>query len=257
MTNCRVPADWVRDFSGCLYDWQTLVSGILALGAAILGALFLYLQIRQTDALNHAALKRRHNASRSIMPLALSGVSALLTTMADAIADEIESLERHTNESTDPTITIANVPRSKFGSVSPSSGDVAAIRDFVETLTRRSEIRHVAELTAQLQVLLARYNGFDFAQAALTDRLYTLLLNVAVVAVLNDSVFNYARAVDEGEFGIVGRLPNNEAWDRVLAKLHGLVFLRPRLDMFSQEATARINLWKDNNMSPWLEKFEA
>lgn len=257
MTNCTVPADWARDFSGCLYDWQTLVSGVLALGAAILGALFLHMQMRQTDALNHAALMRRHNASRSIMPLALSGVSVLLTTIADTIADEIEVLERPNNEGTDTTIIMVNVPRSKFDSVSPSSGDVAVIRDFVETLTRRSEIKHVAELTAQLQVLLARYNSFDFSQPALADRLCTLLINAAVVAVLNDSVFNYARAVDEGEFGIVGRLSNDEAWDRVLEKLHGLVFLRPRLDMFSREATARIKRWKDNKVSPWLEKFDA
>lgn len=257
MTNCQVPIDWVRDFDGCLYDWQTLVSGGLALGAAILGALFLSKQIQQTEGLNRAALKRRHNASRCVMPLALSGISRLLQNMANEIAQEIEKQDQTPREDMDARVVILGLPRSNFDPVSASPSDVAAIRDFVETLTRPSEVRHVAELTAQLQVLLARYNGFDFSQAAVSHGLHSLLMDVAVVGALNDSLFNYARAVDNEEFGIVDRVSNDEAWDRVLQKLHGLVFSRPRLDMFSTEASGRINRLKADGVSPWLEKFEA
>ncbi len=256
MNSCQVPIDWVHNFDGCLYDWQTLLSGVLAVAAAVLGAIFLSRQIQQTEALNNAALQRRHNASRSVLPLALSGISGLLQSMASTIAEEIERINEPSDVGDDGTFAIMRLPRSKFDPLGLSPEHLAAVRDFVETLTRPSEVRHVAELTAQLQVLQARYNDFDFSQVCVADRLHALLLNVAVVGALNDAIFNYARAVDEGEFGIVGRLANGEAWDRVHTKLHGLVFSRPRLDMFSEEASTRIKWSKDNDVSPWLAKFE-
>ena len=239
-----------------LYDWQTLLSGMLALGAAFLAASQIRKQIAQTENFHQSEINRRHAATRCVLPLALSGISNFLQAMANSVAEEIECREPAPDNFGD-MLVVMRVERSNFDPVSIASDHIAVIQDFVETLTNRSEVRHVAELVAQIQVLQARYNDFSFSQVCVTDRLHALLLDIATVGTLNDSIFNYARAVDDGEFGIVGQLSNNEAWDRVQGKLNGLCFERPRLDMFSQEAVKRINRYKGNDQSPWLEKFET
>jgi hypothetical protein len=57
-----------------LYDWQTLVSGLLALGAAWWATSSLREQIAQTDQLHWQDVERRHNAARVMLPLALAGI---------------------------------------------------------------------------------------------------------------------------------------------------------------------------------------
>ena len=239
-----------------LYDWQTLLSGLLALGAAFLAARQIQKQIVQAENFYQAEISRRHAAVRCILPLALSGISSFLQAMANSVAEEIERLSPPTVPD-DGMLVVLHIPTSKFDPMIVPSDQTADVKDFVETLTRPSDVRHIAELTAQLQVLQARYNDFDFSQVCVADRLHALLLDVAIVGLLNDSIFNYARAVDEAEFGIVGRLSNSDAWDKVQKTLNGLIFSRARIDMFSQEASNRIKRYKDNGTSPWLERFEA
>ena len=68
-----------------LYDWQTLISGLLALLAA--GATILYLkkQITQTDVQHKTELERRHNAVRAIIPLALTLIDNWLRRTEDRL----------------------------------------------------------------------------------------------------------------------------------------------------------------------------
>ena len=62
--------EWVR-----LADhWQTLISGILAIIAALFGAGLVYHQTRQTRAIEEDRLQRRHAAARSTLPLVLSSI---------------------------------------------------------------------------------------------------------------------------------------------------------------------------------------
>ncbi len=253
---CHIPSDWIVTFSACLYDWQTLISGLLALLAALLASCLIQKQIRQTEKIHRVEVSRRHAAVRCVLPLALSGISRFLQNLADSIAEEIERLDQALQADPDDPIVFMSMPRARFDPLEVPADQIAIIRDFVETLMRPGEIKHIAELSAQLQVLQARYNDFDFTQVCLADSLHALLLDVAVVGALNDSIFNYARTVDEGEFGIVGRLANDAAWLLVQRKLHGLVFSRPRFDIFVAEAHARIKRFKENDTSPWLEKFE-
>ena len=54
--------------------WQTLISGLLAIVAALFGAGFVYHQTRQTRAIEENRLRRRHAAARSTLPLVLSSI---------------------------------------------------------------------------------------------------------------------------------------------------------------------------------------
>jgi hypothetical protein len=58
-----------------LYDWQQLLAGLVAIGAAIIGWSAINRQIRQSDEQEQERYRRRLAASRAVLPLALSGVS--------------------------------------------------------------------------------------------------------------------------------------------------------------------------------------
>jgi hypothetical protein len=64
------PDTWVT----VLFNWQTLVTGILAIVAAFIGGGFVYYQTRTAQAADRDRVARRHAAARSTLPLVLSGM---------------------------------------------------------------------------------------------------------------------------------------------------------------------------------------
>jgi hypothetical protein len=67
------PEGWVK-LCKLLYNWQTLISGLLALGAAIAGIVYLHRQIRQTEELEGKRRAKKLAAIRAVGPLALSAI---------------------------------------------------------------------------------------------------------------------------------------------------------------------------------------
>lgn len=59
-------------FWAWVYDWQTLVSGLLAVVAAAVSVYFLNKQIRQAEQHEKERLARRLVAERGVMPATLS-----------------------------------------------------------------------------------------------------------------------------------------------------------------------------------------
>lgn len=62
----------MTDWGAFAYKWQTLISGGLAILAALIGAGFVYHQTRQARLFELDRLARRHAAARSTLPLVLS-----------------------------------------------------------------------------------------------------------------------------------------------------------------------------------------
>ena len=93
-------------------------------------------------------------------------------------------------------------------------------------------------------------------RAGVVIYLYDILIYTAKVVLLNDTIFNYGRFVDENKFSVVGETSNSDAWDMINKKAHGLIFSRKFPDLFFGEINARIERYKANDSSPWNEKFE-
>ncbi len=240
-----------------LHEWQTLVSGLLALGAAWWATAYVRRQIAQTDQLHRQDVERRHNAARVMLPLALAGIGAFLQTMADAVADEIERSDPPIDTPDGVVSDAAPTGQGHFDVPDLPVDQLNAIRDFAETLTDQCNLRHLAELIGQLQIAYSRYATFNFSHVNCIDLLYDLLLKIAVLKTLNERMFNYARFVDDTDFGIVEILPIGECWDMILGSLVGLVFNRSRMDLFASQASERIKAYKTGGMSPWLQVFQA
>ncbi len=67
----------------CLYDYQSLVGGLLAFIAALLTAGFLWAQIRQQRYINNDVRNRRLKSARAMLPDALSGLGSYLEQCID------------------------------------------------------------------------------------------------------------------------------------------------------------------------------
>jgi hypothetical protein len=66
---------WVDCIVACLKDWQTLIAGAFAIGAAFIGGHYIMEQVREDRRQEGHRLERAYAGARASMPLALSAVS--------------------------------------------------------------------------------------------------------------------------------------------------------------------------------------
>ncbi len=255
MSWCLQLPSWSAIAGQWLYDWQTIISGLLALFAALLAGWLLSRQIKQTETFNQNQIQRQHNAARVVLPLVLSTIYGKCTGVATAVAEEIEYRWDNGDALSMGDIHEGRDRQKNLPPIDLPADTLVAIKQFVETLQRRPQIKHFAELVSSVQILLSRNNDFNLGQVAALHGLYGLLIDAGKVRMLVDAIFNYARFVDEGEFELVGTVGPDEIWDKILASAIGLVFLRPRIDQYSQELAAIIARYKAIETTPWNEAF--
>lgn len=245
----------MADPSQCWYDWQTVVAGLIAIVAALIGARAIYIQTRKTQELAQAELSRRHNAARSVLPIALSELHSLCQSMADTITEEIEARR---DSSFDPGFDGAFLgARATTLPAKHLPNELQCrFQDFVETLDDDREVRHIGQLLSQIQILMARWNSFKLDQIAPDIGLMQLVLNVSTVCFLNDGIFNYARMADTHSFGAVDVKTLDDAWDAIRGKAVELLFHYSRLDELHEKLNNLVDGRKKSGTSPWIEKFE-
>lgn len=246
---CDVPSDWASDFSQCLYEWQGLEAGALALFAAIVGAAYLQKQVRQAEEHRDDELKRRRIAAIVALPLTLARTSEMLQSIANEIAERYEKLLE--NPSADDSIIVIGAGVTTFDPVEFPDENVRAFQDFVESLTNEHDIAHVAQLIASIQVLLARLRSFDPREVALERTLVSLMLACAWAAHLNDSLYDHARSVGAEPFSTSER-DSTKDWAKVKAKSHSLLFFRRNPDPMMTVLNETIDRYAANGSSPWI-----
>lgn len=127
-------------------EWQTLIAGVLAIFAALLGGSFVYLQTMEQRRQNEQQLERKHAAARSVLPLALSG----MTHYAQDVAKTLESLRAPGGHSTplEITTTITNIPRFDHQ-------DIEVLRGVVESADQEISDR-ISDIISEAQIMNSR-----------------------------------------------------------------------------------------------------
>lgn len=255
MSECITICDAVNAVGGWLRTWQTLISGLLALAAAIWAGRLLRRQIAQTEAFNRRQIADRHKASRAVLSLALSAIDELCRDAASQIAREFEI--RDGFEAAFVAMDKGE-SRSRFEELKLSATVVSEMKGFVETLQGPKSVRHVAELMSSIQLLISRFNKFDLSRpnGIVAHELPNLLLDVAKVGLLNDKMYNYSRFVDDS-FAIVGRTGEAEAWRMIHQKALGLIFDQDNRERYLEPLNDRVAQYVEQDRSPWIEKFEG
>lgn len=252
MSSCIRICEAADAFGHFLWNWQTLISGSLALGAAIWAGSLLQRQISQSEAFHKDTITQRQNAARTVLPLALSSIDQLCRRVSDQIGHEYEA-RANFDAAFDAAAASANA-RKHFDPVTLPDGVAGEIKAFVETLRGPRSVRHVAELMSSLQILLSRFNSFDLTKGdeIVKIELSNLLLDTAKVVLLNDKMYNFGRFLDD-KFAIVGRVPDAEAWDLIHEKATALIILRKIPDIFFEPLAAKVERCKASGSSPWLQ----
>jgi len=253
---CVMPANWMIDVSQCWYEWQTLLGSSLAVVAAWFTIRAMKRQMAQVETHRTDEIKRKHNAARIGMPFAVSKVSAWCQDLANLLLEEkhlttfdgIMGLPYE--EFVNRTLQLINLKP-----VTLDDSVVLRFRDFTETLVDDVDVKHMIELVSRIQILQARWAAFNGEQILAEERLLSLLFDVAVVAYLNESLFNHARGLGNENFGAVGVISFEEVWKGIGGKVFSLIFDRP--DVFEiGKINEMLKRRREDGSSPWLEKFE-
>lgn len=198
LVQCDVPKDWILDFSQCLYEWQGLEAGALALLAAMIGAYFLWRQVSQTDRIEAGRLARQHSAIRATLPLTLSGLCETLRKMLIAL---------------DATKREGNAPgaEDRFSPPDNPAEHVRNLQSVIASTNDRSVIEPITEIIREMQLLWARIeflrSGERYSRVGLDQELNGHILQAAKTYALVESLFEYARS--EAQTG-----PSQVPWER-------------------------------------------
>jgi hypothetical protein len=243
----------IQILGGWLFNWQTLISGILALVAAGLAGRLLNKQILKTEALANEQLQRQHNAARVALSLTLAQVLQSCQNTGSTIAYNIEKIDKHADlTGAIPTRLILDIDRR----MKVPDDAINFFFTFLGTLTDEKEVKHVGELVSRIQIFQSKLSAFDTKNIIISDGLYNLLIDCAVIKFLTESIFNYVRFVDHESFATVGVISDAVAWNSILVSADGLYFTRHKVDNFHTKVSAKIAEYKKKEISPWLEKFE-
>jgi heme exporter protein D len=174
------------DFSQCLYEWQGLEGGLLALVAAILGAVFLSRQIRQSDRHERERLHREHSAVRATLPLTLSGLVEHLRGMLLALNAVKADLREHGST-------------RAFNPPAVPAQYVVELQSVIASTDQPDVVEPISEIIRQIQTLWARVevlqNQRDQARrAGLHLNVDDWIIQAAQIHALTESLFDYARA---------------------------------------------------------------
>lgn len=219
------------------FRYQTLISGLIALAGAGLGAFAIYRQIKQADLLEGTRRENRKRASRAVLPLTLAGFSSYALEVG-ALLGEIYS--RITNQN--PGAAYAN-HRPLSAPAIPNRA-VDELKEFVE-LSEAGEAKFIALLLSDIQVLaanvdatLAEISGVRGHRSVVPPNVTDYAIRAGQIYARAGSLFDYARGEQQ-------TVPTGISWhevDRALFVMyrHGDILDRAR-DTICRRSDGNLN----------------
>jgi hypothetical protein len=183
-----------------LYDWQTLVSGVLALGSAIWAGRLIQQQILQAAELEKDRRRRRFRSIRCTMPLLLRNVCEFSDEMVSSLIDYKDGiLKRSAPEG-------LNFPKIELNIISE-------IREIIEFSDDDFLVQHLSEIVSEIQIILSRVADLrSFPEmSSMLGMAHTVdeyVLQAARLFALVEGLFDYSRDLQEAG-------PFQVEWSRV------------------------------------------
>jgi len=177
---CKTLSDWHFNIIQCLYDWQTLASGILALIAAFITIYFLRKQIVQNNDFEVQKLRRKHDSFRVVLTLTLSQICS-------ATEKAIYLLAKLRIQSSD-TRKLSVTERRSLYSISPDV--ISSLQAIIETTDDKALISIIYRITRNIQVTVARIENMNTRH---DSDLEEQIQDCTSIYTLVESLFEYAR----------------------------------------------------------------
>jgi len=227
---CDLWADWLVHASQCAYDWQTLIAGLLALGAAAITAFFLRKQIRQTEKLHQAELQRRHSAARATLPLTLSGMIENVEEMMEALHAAKQEISDHLHNQLN--FELPPVP----------ANHIAELQEVIASTERQDVIELISEIIGEIQILWARARILVDERerrhlAGLKQHIDEWIILSAQIYALVEVLFPYARSETD-------EVPVSASWSQVTSVISRSNMTTPEIEQIIERRSASSeNFW--------------
>jgi hypothetical protein len=182
---------------GWIYDWQTLIAGVLALLAAVATALVIYRQVRVAEEQENRRRNRRLSAARATLPLTLATIMDYTQASAHALLSSYP---------TSPGLLGASTPLPAH---SPFPAEaIGALERMIEATDDEAVSERLIGMITEAQVIDSRRRR---AHATRSD-VDVYLLQLAKIAGAAAVLFPYARREDE-------TISDEYPWDEILTQL--------------------------------------
>jgi len=190
-----------------LYNWQTLIGGLIAIGAAVYAGHYVRRQIRVSETIEADRLQRRERAARAILPLALTKFidfteecALILRTVSGSLVPAASA--------TQPPLFTPQIPQQP----------ITDLERAIEAATEPLTVEIMAKLAAHTQVLhsiiadiVAHVNRSGSARYRRDPNLPAFELRTARVHAAASRLFSWARGEAEK--------PDDVSWDHIETSL--------------------------------------
>lgn len=191
-----------------IYNWQTLIGGVVAIGAAWYAGRVVRAQIKVSVEQEAVRYSRRLNAVRSLPPLTLSGMSDYAHGAAACLMGAVQGFRILEGQERTPNITPPAVP-----------GDlINHIAAMIEATDDPNVIRMLRKMVGEVQVLNSRLQGLQMElemepvgpHGAMLRNIDVYILQCAVIYAQCSTMFEFARFEQ-------GTVPDHLSWQEVFS----------------------------------------
>lgn len=165
-------------FEFWLNRYQTMVSGILALSAAVVAYLAARAQIRHAENLIEKRRQTEAYAARATIPLALSEVCDYAGACFDIFKSRLPNYK----------------DRSPLDLPTFPSSAVKPLQDCIR-FSDKDQAKKIADLLSNLQIFHSRVSGKSRWRKAM---LYERILDAVILIIRASELFDYGRRIEEG-----------------------------------------------------------
>ncbi len=205
--------DCIVDF---LDQWQTLITGFLALVSAIPTIYFLRKQITQSDTHERERRQAAQDAARAVLPLTLS----LIIEYAEESSRILHSVYNQREDQSIPyEARKIHFPKIPEVAVSSLQSFIAAPRGGMGNHKLREKLelevkQRINKMIVRIQIQNSRLRKLDSREVVLTLNIEEYVLDTAKIYAMTSSLFDYARYKSDK--------PNEINWGRVSEALRHL-----------------------------------
>jgi hypothetical protein len=172
-----------------LYDWQTLVGSLIALGAAIWAGRLVLKQLRLSEVQETTRRQQRFTAARSTLPLTLSAMTNYAVDMAQRLKTFKFAVERD------------HLHGLLLEPVSPPSDAIAALERMIEATDDLNVTKMLRKMLSEIQLLQSR--SAELGRVNLGERVGiphnvdVYILQCATIYAQASALFNFARFAND------------------------------------------------------------
>lgn len=212
-----------------LYKWQTLITGLLALLAAIPTVFLLHRQINLSERHERTRRQTQEAAARAVLPLTLSAIIDYAQQSSVILHSLYQNREGQVIPKEVRVFDAPLVPESAIGS----------LQSMIEASTNKSVVIVITKLINKIQIHNSRLYSIIYKKQAVLPitklvaviNIEGLVIDTAMIHTLAGSLFSYARSESE--------TPEEVSWDDVSSSLRLLKWYEPDFNDLHQKVASK------------------